>query len=191
MPADTETRPSGCSPTAVTARKKKRPCGQSPGRRKQRPPRHPAAFPARKSSSAKKGKPSTSRLKPPWQTGMSSPRRKAHSSLNECSDYGSDFRNRHRRHEVGGSDRRRRTAPCWCGQSALTPQTESLAGGLCRAARIWSMKSAERLRHRTELTLSAVGVSCGGPLDSRTGIVHAPPNLPHWVDVPLKVTAGS
>ena len=34
--------------------------------------------------------------------------------------------------------------------------------------------------------LAAVGVSCGGPLDSRTGIVHAPPNLPHWVDVPLK-----
>lgn len=34
--------------------------------------------------------------------------------------------------------------------------------------------------------LAAVGVSCGGPLDSRTGIVHAPPNLPHWEDVPLR-----
>ena len=41
--------------------------------------------------------------------------------------------------------------------------------------------------HETPLTeLAAVGVSCGGPLDSRTGIVHAPPNLPHWVDVPLR-----
>ncbi len=41
--------------------------------------------------------------------------------------------------------------------------------------------------YRTPLTeLAAVGVSCGGPLDSRTGIVHAPPNLPHWVDVPLR-----
>ncbi len=39
----------------------------------------------------------------------------------------------------------------------------------------------------TALTeIAAVGVSCGGPLNSRTGIVHAPPNLPHWVDVPLK-----
>ena len=34
--------------------------------------------------------------------------------------------------------------------------------------------------------IAAVGVSCGGPLDSRTGIVHAPPNLPKWDAVPLK-----
>ena len=32
----------------------------------------------------------------------------------------------------------------------------------------------------------ALGVSCGGPLDSSTGIVYAPPNLPHWDAVPLK-----
>lgn len=41
--------------------------------------------------------------------------------------------------------------------------------------------------HGTALAgIAAVGVSCGGPLDSRTGIVHAPPNLPHWDAVPLK-----
>lgn len=34
--------------------------------------------------------------------------------------------------------------------------------------------------------ITALGVSCGGPLDSQTGIVHAPPNLPHWDGVPLK-----
>jgi glucokinase len=32
---------------------------------------------------------------------------------------------------------------------------------------------------------SGVGVSCGGPLDSRAGIVQSPPNLPGWDDVPL------
>lgn len=32
----------------------------------------------------------------------------------------------------------------------------------------------------------ALGVSCGGPLDSRTGIVYTPPNLPTWEAVPLK-----
>lgn len=32
----------------------------------------------------------------------------------------------------------------------------------------------------------ALGVSCGGPLDSSTGVVYAPPNLPHWDAVPLK-----
>ncbi|HZT42915.1 MAG TPA: ROK family protein [Chthonomonadaceae bacterium] len=31
-----------------------------------------------------------------------------------------------------------------------------------------------------------VGVSCGGPLDTRTGVVYAPPNLPGWEAVPVK-----
>ena len=29
----------------------------------------------------------------------------------------------------------------------------------------------------------AIGVSCGSPLDSKRGIIQAPPNLPDWVDV--------
>jgi glucokinase len=33
----------------------------------------------------------------------------------------------------------------------------------------------------------ALGVSCGGPLDSQTGVVYSPPNLPTWDGVPLKV----
>jgi len=33
---------------------------------------------------------------------------------------------------------------------------------------------------------AALGVSCGGPLDSATGVVYAPPNLPGWDAVPLK-----
>lgn len=32
----------------------------------------------------------------------------------------------------------------------------------------------------------ALGVSCGGPLDSKTGIVYSPPNLPGWDAVPLR-----
>ena len=32
----------------------------------------------------------------------------------------------------------------------------------------------------------ALGVSCGGPLDSATGVVYSPPNLPQWTAVPLK-----
>ena len=30
-----------------------------------------------------------------------------------------------------------------------------------------------------------VGISCGGPLDSRRGVVMSPPNLPGWDDVPV------
>ena len=67
--------------------------------------------------------------------------------------------------------------------SALTPQASwqeayallcDLVRQVCRECQI----------SLTEIT--AIGVSCGGPLDSKTGVVHAPPNLPLWVDVPLR-----
>ena len=28
--------------------------------------------------------------------------------------------------------------------------------------------------------ISGIGVSCGGPLDTKTGIIYSPPNLPGW-----------
>ena len=34
--------------------------------------------------------------------------------------------------------------------------------------------------------VGGIGVSCGGPLDTETGVVYAPPNLPGWDEVPLK-----
>ena len=33
--------------------------------------------------------------------------------------------------------------------------------------------------------LNAIGISCGGPLDSRRGMIMSPPNLPGWDDVPV------
>ena len=33
-------------------------------------------------------------------------------------------------------------------------------------------------------TLSAIGISCGGPLDSKTGVIMSPPNLPGWDNIP-------
>lgn len=30
---------------------------------------------------------------------------------------------------------------------------------------------------------AAIGISCGGPLDSRNGIIMSPPNLPGWKDI--------
>ena len=35
------------------------------------------------------------------------------------------------------------------------------------------------------VALSAIGISCGGPLDSRRGVIMSPPNLPGWDDVPV------
>lgn len=48
-------------------------------------------------------------------------------------------------------------------------------------------KEAEILLSRNSLSVPAVagiGVSCGGPLDSRRGVILSPPNLPGWDDVP-------
>lgn len=34
--------------------------------------------------------------------------------------------------------------------------------------------------------ITAIGISCGGPLDSVRGIVQSPPNLPGWDNIPVK-----
>ena len=31
----------------------------------------------------------------------------------------------------------------------------------------------------------SIGISCGGPLDTQTGVVYSPPNLPDWEAIPL------
>lgn len=33
--------------------------------------------------------------------------------------------------------------------------------------------------------LKTIGISCGGPLDSKKGIVQSPPNLPGWDNIPI------
>lgn len=33
--------------------------------------------------------------------------------------------------------------------------------------------------------LKTIGISCGGPLDSRKGVVQSPPNLPGWDNIPI------
>ena len=50
------------------------------------------------------------------------------------------------------------------------------------------LESAETLIHRNSLKnddVVACGVSCGGPLDGKKGIIMCPPNLPDWDNVPL------
>ena len=33
--------------------------------------------------------------------------------------------------------------------------------------------------------LTGIGISCGGPLNSRTGVILSPPNLPNWDNIPV------
>lgn len=39
--------------------------------------------------------------------------------------------------------------------------------------------------HLTIEDISAIGISCGGPLDSKRGIILSPPNLPGWDDIQI------
>ncbi len=33
--------------------------------------------------------------------------------------------------------------------------------------------------------LKGIGISCGGPLDSKKGVIYSPPNLPGWDNIPI------
>lgn len=37
----------------------------------------------------------------------------------------------------------------------------------------------------SDVPVQGIGISCGGPLNSRTGIIQSPPNLPGWDDIYL------
>ena len=47
----------------------------------------------------------------------------------------------------------------------------------------WICQGAKALAETNQI--HAVGISCGGPLDSRTGRILSPPNLPGWDDIPI------
>ena len=67
--------------------------------------------------------------------------------------------------------------------SALTPQ------GPWQAGVALLIQLSRDVCHQQDCEVSeiaALGVSCGGPLDSVTGTIYSPPNLPSWDAVPLK-----
>ena len=37
----------------------------------------------------------------------------------------------------------------------------------------------------TDKDIQAIGISCGGPLDSSSGVIMSPPNLPGWDNIPI------
>lgn len=39
--------------------------------------------------------------------------------------------------------------------------------------------------HLSAKDVESIGVSCGGPLDSKRGLILCPPNLPGWINVPI------
>jgi glucokinase len=65
--------------------------------------------------------------------------------------------------------------------------TEAKSGPQAILARLIAM-ARELLKQHEVLpdTLSGIGISCGGPLDTKTGLVYSPPNLPGWEAVPVR-----
>ena len=51
-------------------------------------------------------------------------------------------------------------------------------------------QDARALAGATPGAIDAVGISCGGPLDSKRGLVLSPPNLPGWDEVPVTEILG-
>lgn len=47
----------------------------------------------------------------------------------------------------------------------------------------FSAEMEKLLALHPEASPAAIGISCGGPLDSKSGIIMSPPNLPGWDDV--------
>lgn len=44
----------------------------------------------------------------------------------------------------------------------------------------------DKIQELTEtFEIANIGISCGGPLDSKAGLIQSPPNLPGWDDVPI------
>lgn len=60
-----------------------------------------------------------------------------------------------------------------------TGVNETIAG--IKAA-IWEVLKRNSVSNKE---IDAIGVSCGGPLDSKAGVIMSPPNLPGWDNIPI------
>ena len=89
--------------------------------------------------------------------------------------------------DIGGTKCAISTGECEDGAIKILSREEFPTAGLS-----WQQVLDEFAR-RIELqtsnfkhqTIGAIGISCGGPLDSKLGVIMSPPNLPGWDDVPV------
>lgn len=49
----------------------------------------------------------------------------------------------------------------------------------------FSLEGNKLLKKYPEANITSIGISCGGPLDSKKGLILSPPNLPGWDNIPI------
>ena len=84
--------------------------------------------------------------------------------------------------DIGGTKCAISTGDCRDGSIEIRSREEFPTAGLS-----WRQVLEEFARRISLLgeASGAIGISCGGPLDSRRGVIMSPPNLPGWDDVPV------
>jgi len=77
-----------------------------------------------------------------------------------------------------------------CKQVIPTDRTVSplvMVDRMCALAENMSGQLLQTGKENAENIWDAIGISCGGPLDSKRGVILSPPNLPGWDEVPIVV----
>ena len=89
--------------------------------------------------------------------------------------------------DIGGTKCAISTGECEDGAIKIFSREEFPTAGIS-----WQQvldEFARRIEHQTSnfkhQTIGAIGISCGGPLDSKRGVIMSPPNLLGWDDVPV------
>lgn len=57
--------------------------------------------------------------------------------------------------------------------------------GPCQAIKKIETALGNFLNQTESKGVAAIGISCGGPLDSKKGVILSPPNLPGWDNIPI------
>lgn len=84
--------------------------------------------------------------------------------------------------DIGGTKCAVMTAE-WDGKNITLQKKEKCATDLSIKPEKMIEKLIEMADAILDKTPDSIGISCGGPLDSRRGIIMGPPNLPGWNDV--------
>ena len=89
--------------------------------------------------------------------------------------------------DIGGTKCAISTGECADDSIRILSREEFPTAGLSWHEVLEEFSSRICANFQTHLTPQAfsIGISCGGPLDSRRGVILSPPNLPGWDNVPI------